>query len=391
MPVMPLCGRFTQPQTWHYIGGGHLSRGGSWVALTDGAGGLSIVIEKQAWEDTNHQQWHPTFFPTNYSTSPEIVEFTVTSQLSLPKSLGVWRSHLQAKSAEVDPGAYANASANISFLVREPDLVPVTFPSSDTSDGTVFRVTVDVDDIVTLSTRVAGVPDVAPLLPRSSATSCVFPRKWAEDFDSVALGQSPRFFQDMHGAFEAVSVGNISGLRSAGKVLRQMAVGQPIGFHGTDTPPLSVLGSQAVLPVSGGVRVDVAWEPDDGANASASAVIAMHITDARCGHCGAYFQLWPNGKWSIGPSVTLDPEKPRWKSGSLPRSALHGTWYTMQMNSSATDGLRGSIDDNLLFDGVKMSGVDPTAAGWIGLGTGSYKGATVLFDNFGMDLGTGSQ
>jgi hypothetical protein len=61
------------------------------------------------------------------------------------------------------------------------------------------------------------------------------------------------------------------------------------------------------------------------------------------------------------------------------------------MNSSATDGLRGSIDDNLLFDGVKMSGVDPTAAGWIGLGTGSYKGATVLFDNFGMDLGTGSQ
>eukprot|EP01047_Picozoa_sp_COSAG01_P123606 COSAG01_NODE_52552_length_346_cov_0.510121_1_plen_60_part_10 len=60
------------------------------------------------------------------------MEFTVTSQLSLPKSLGVWRSHFQAKSAEVDPGAYANASANISFLVREPDLVPVTFPSSDT-------------------------------------------------------------------------------------------------------------------------------------------------------------------------------------------------------------------------------------------------------------------
>ena len=47
---------FTKPNLWRYVGGGHLARGGSWVALTDGKGGLTIVIEKQAWEDTNRGQ-----------------------------------------------------------------------------------------------------------------------------------------------------------------------------------------------------------------------------------------------------------------------------------------------------------------------------------------------
>ena len=47
---------FTKPNLWRYVGGGHLARGGSWVALTDGKGGLTIVIEKQAWEDTNQGQ-----------------------------------------------------------------------------------------------------------------------------------------------------------------------------------------------------------------------------------------------------------------------------------------------------------------------------------------------
>ena len=47
---------FTKPDLWRYVGGGHLARGGSWVALTDGKGGLTIVIEKQAWEDTNQGQ-----------------------------------------------------------------------------------------------------------------------------------------------------------------------------------------------------------------------------------------------------------------------------------------------------------------------------------------------
>ena len=40
----------------------------------------------------------------------------------------------------------------------------------------------------------------------------------------------------MHGSFEAVK----SSDPSRGVVLRQMAVGQPIGFHSTDGPPLSV-------------------------------------------------------------------------------------------------------------------------------------------------------
>ena len=50
---------FTAVNTWRYIGGGHLAGGGSWVALTDGRGGLTTVIEKMAWEDTNQVGSYP--------------------------------------------------------------------------------------------------------------------------------------------------------------------------------------------------------------------------------------------------------------------------------------------------------------------------------------------
>ena len=54
--------------------------------------------------------------------------------------------------------------------------------------------------------------------------------------EQVALGQAAKYFQDMHGAFEAVSAAVEGRALSAGRVvLRQMAVGQPLGFHGATT------------------------------------------------------------------------------------------------------------------------------------------------------------
>ena len=62
----------------------------------------------------------------------------------------------------------------------------------------------------------------------------------------------------MHGSFEAVK----SSDPSRGVVLRQMAVGQPIGFHSTDGPPLSVIGSQ-VSSTDGSVSVDFLIEDSE--------------------------------------------------------------------------------------------------------------------------------
>ena len=160
-------------------------------------------------------RWKAKFFPMDYTTEPEHVRFTLDGLKTPAGKLGVWRSHFRGVSESVDPGAYANASSNTSFLVREGDAAMA---------GSGFTVAVGRNEIVTVSTQVQGVPSIAPTLP-TSPPACPFPRTLADDFDAVRPGQEAKYFQDMHGSFEAVK----SSDASRGMVMRQMAVGQPIG------------------------------------------------------------------------------------------------------------------------------------------------------------------
>ena len=90
---------------------------------------------------------------------------------------GVWRSHFRGLSESVDPGGYANTTTNTSFLVREDDLLLTrggttdSDPGSDSDLAGSFMVAVGVNDIVTVSTRMEGVPSVAPTLPQSPPPS----------------------------------------------------------------------------------------------------------------------------------------------------------------------------------------------------------------------------
>ena len=52
----------------------------------------------------------------------------------------------------------------------------------------------------------------------------------------------------------------------------------------------------------------------------------------------------------------------------------------------ASDVVAGFVDGASLFSGVIPTGVDATARGWVGIGTGAAWGA-VRFDRFSMDLG----
>ena len=97
-----------------------------YVALTDGKGGLTIIIEKQAWDSTVHESG-AKFFPQDYATEPEDLSFELQKLMSSskdgvtwpPAKLGVWRSHFRARISGArteaeDPGGYANASTNAS-------------------------------------------------------------------------------------------------------------------------------------------------------------------------------------------------------------------------------------------------------------------------------------
>uniref|UniRef100_A0A8D0HR55 Galactocerebrosidase n=1 Tax=Sphenodon punctatus TaxID=8508 RepID=A0A8D0HR55_SPHPU len=87
--------QFTQPG-WHYLqGDGHLEQGGSYVALTDGLGNLTIIIETMTY--FHSQCIRPPLFP--FIVSPQKATFQLKGSFSELKTLQRWYSKLEFKSA----------------------------------------------------------------------------------------------------------------------------------------------------------------------------------------------------------------------------------------------------------------------------------------------------
>ena len=131
-----------------------------------------------------------------FTSSVTSIETKHSAEFPIEKHVmptGVWRSHFRGVSESVDPGGYANTTTNTSFLVREDDLLLTrggttdSDPGSDSDLAGSFMVAVGVNDIVTVSTRMEGVPSVAPTLPQSPPP-CTFPRTLVDDFDNVTAG-----------------------------------------------------------------------------------------------------------------------------------------------------------------------------------------------------------
>ena len=352
-----------------------------------------------AWDSVNQGRWRQAFFPTNYETDTEMLHFVLAGQEQdgqrgngQPKTLGVWRSHFKAPSAMVDPGAIANATTNTSFLVRESDL------QVDVQGH--FAVSVGPDDIVTVSTRVEGVPSIAPVIPVPAQTEeCQFPRQLSDDFDGLSAGQEAKYFQGLHGAFEAVSAPKEmevkattpkgkDGDQDRGMVLRQMAVGLPVGFHSTDKPPLTVVGAQLSAATQASAGVDFFIEPPTSAaqqstGMDVSAVLGLHVSTS--GSPGVFLQVSGSGQWWIGAGVTETATPASWKSGAAEVST--GTWHRVQMNVTNHDRtVRGWVDGKLMFEAAVPSSakLDLSSPGWTGIGTGGW--GPVLFDSFEMHV-----
>ena len=334
-------------------------------------------------------QWKSKFFPMDYDTEEERLTFVLGDASTAVAAPGAWRSHFAGRAPEVDPGADADASTGTFFLVRDRSSAGVAVDAHMPGE-TRWNVTVGVNEIVTLSTETRGIPDVAPTLPRSpprSSPSCEFPSVLREDFEGIAPAQAPKYFQDMHGAFEAVA-DDSKASREGKMVLRQMSVGQPIGFHEDDPPPLSIVGTKAA--VSGGC-VSVSFRAEEGGRGAGnnSAVLALHVSDANCGHCGAFLAVCPvSGAWRVGPtySETPDPRYPPWQSGRLAsafRRAGPTVWHTMALNTSA-NGVSGTLDGVLIFSDVDTPGVSRSEKGWVGVGTSQF--TPMLMDDFSMAL-----
>jgi hypothetical protein len=307
----------------------------------------------------------------------------------------------------------------------------VAYSSSSTgSSSATFTVKVGRNEIVTITTNIGNAPNLAPVLSvPKPAPQCKFPAQLADDFDLVKLGAEAKYFQDLYGAFEAVeapdavkapeavetseaAVAMASAITKAsatrGIVMRQMTVDEPIGFHGSNPYPLTVVGSkrdlvgdtEAVVVATAttaaatgawSVGVDFMIEEQSGSN---SAFIGLAVGGESFDYSGPaiYLEVSDHAGWSFGPAVG---GKGAWGNGSCCKNkTIVGSWHRMVLNLTATatatataTTIATAVTATGSIDGVRIFNTPiPTNArvsnGWAGIGSGKF--GPVLFDSFKM-------
>jgi len=330
---------------WQYLahgrGVGYLAGGGTYAALTDGAGNLTIVVEKL---DRNASRCAYSASPYN-ATAPEAAAFELRGDFAGVRELFVWRS------------SFARAAPAEAFFQPAGAVSPV---------GGVVTVALAVGDVVTLTTLRSGRHGnhsrPAPAAP--------FPLPYADGFESRALEAPPALFSDMSGAFEVADASAFGRARA----LRQATPARPISWQRPDYAPHTIIGDGA------GAR----WA-DMAANVSVLLSNASH-TAALCLRAAQIDQLQGvvfavnATTWRLFSSLqALAAGGNATAAGPLPARLAVGAWHALAL---AAEGPNVTAR----VDGVLVAAVGGfhVGAGWVALATGDY-GEDVLFDDFAMD------
>jgi hypothetical protein len=194
-----------------------------------------------------------------------------------------------------------------------------------------------------------------------------FPFPYADDFESTAIGKTPKYLADQAGAFEVAAC---SGRES--KCLRQVVYQHPIIWHSCIPDPFTFLGSADWSDYK--VSTDVMME------ATGNVILAGRVDSAD------WFQerkaRWPSGyvlsvqhdgTWEIG-STRFNQATVKLASGKVSFSMK--TWHHLAL------GFRGAAIQ-VRIDGNSVANVNDTShkQGMAGIGTGRN---TAQFDNFSI-------
>ena len=190
--------QFAQPG-WQYLDGacGHFGTdpktNGSYVALRSHDGkDFSLIVE------------------TVDAKSPQSATFQITGGLS-GEVLHVWRTNLHSSKSE-------------DWFVQQPDITPQNGAFSMSFDPACLY------SLTTTSGHAKGSTTPPPSAPLALP--------YEDDFQRYAVGKTPRYFSDQHGAFEiAAAAGN-----RTGKCLRQVVTAKPVVWN-RDADPGTIVGS----------------------------------------------------------------------------------------------------------------------------------------------------
>ena len=325
---------------WQYLahgsGVGELAGGGTYIALTDGSGGLTIVVEA-----ITHEQ--SLCINDGYAPGGTTVAQNVTFTLG---------------------GSFASLAFLHTFYSSFDPAQPVVLYEYQGAvqlvDGA-FTFTLLPDTLYTFSTRNASKGAHPPPPPVAA-----FPDRYSDSFDAATLYGQARYLTDQSGVFELFDSGN----SSHGGVVRQVVPAMPVSWCGDAVVAYSLLGNHSWQHVRAAVDVLV--------EAQGTAVLAAAISTGGCtgapGSPAIALALTAGGQWTLSNTTSLA------YSVASGGQYVAGRWYRLQL-SVTQDGIAAAVDGEVVCK-VKAADWVGSVAGWAGIGSSFDH---VQFDNLEVD------
>ncbi|KAM5272873.1 galactocerebrosidase isoform 2-T2 [Ctenodactylus gundi] len=334
--------QFTQPG-WYYLKTvGHLEKGGSYVALTDGLGNLTIIIETMSHK---HSRCIRPLVPY-YNVSQQLATFVLKGSLSAIPELQVWYSKLGKPSEK--------------SLFKQLDSLWLL-----DSNGT-FTLKLQEDELFTLTTLTTGCKGSCPLPPKSQP----FPPSYKDNFniDYPFFSEAPNF-ADQTGVFEYYMNSDDPGAHRF--TLRQVLNQRPITWAADADNTISIIGDYQWTNVT--ISCDVYIEtPEKGGVYIAGRVNKGGIWIRSAS--GVFFWIFANGLYRVTGDLA------GWiiySSGYVEVTAKK--WYTLTLTIEG-HSCSGKLNGKSLWENIHV--IFPQN-GWAAIGTHSFQFAQ--FDNFHVE------
>ncbi|XP_069884515.1 galactocerebrosidase isoform X1 [Dipodomys merriami] len=334
--------QFTQPG-WYYLKTvGHLKEGGSYVALTDGLGNLTIVIETMSHK---HSMCIRPFLPY-YNVSQQLATFFLQGTLSDIPELQVWYTKLGVPSER--------------FLFKRLDSIWLL------DSGGTFTLELQEDEIFTLTTLTTGRKGQFPFPPKSRP----FPSIYDDDFnvEYPFFSEAP-FFADQTGVFEYYM--NTEDPREHQFTLRQVLNQRPITWAADAFSPISIIGDYQWTNLT--IECDVYIEtPEKGGVFIAGRVNKGGILIRSA--TGVFFWIFASGFYRLTADLA------GWMMYTSGHAEIRAQqWYTLTLIIKGPLS-SGMLNGQFLWKNVQ---VHYPRNGWAAIGTHSFEFAQ--FDNFHVE------
>ncbi|XP_005797850.1 galactocerebrosidase isoform X1 [Xiphophorus maculatus] len=332
--------QFTQPG-WTYLQTvGHFAQGGSYVALTDGYGNLTVVIETMTHDHSICIR--PPLPPFNVTS--QNATFQLKGSFASIKELQVWRSHFDFKAKKH------------SLFEKLPPVKLV--------DGS-FTLNLAEDEVYTLTTIRTGQKGSFPEPPPSAR----FPKAYKDNFDirNPPFSEAPNF-ADQTGVFEYYI--NLTDPGPHAFTLRQVVMERPITWATDADQTISVVGDYQWQDMV--VTCDVFMENVKSGGVFVAARVDKGGQSVRSA-MGVFFWVFADGSYKVTNDLAGQSVLAEGLSGTRPFD-----WHNLSLSVKGQSA-SGMVDGRQLW---KVTGVSSPKNGWAAIGTHSFELAQ--FDNFNV-------